>query len=162
MSVVWRKETLLQQLDLSGLERWPEGNQATVWASLAEYRDIISLELGELGCMDLVKHEIRVTDDEPFRERFQRTPLWWWMKSIPTWRKCWEGFLSTSPYPRSHWKPSWSRIFLLFGPEGRLLTDCHGWSFETIHCLHHGKFRIFLNANLCHLDCAMPQLHFKD
>ena len=31
-----------------------------------------SLEPGELDCTDLAKHEIRVTDDEPLKERFQR------------------------------------------------------------------------------------------
>ena len=39
---------------------------------LAEYHDIFSLESGELGCMDLAKHEIKVVDDEPFKERFWR------------------------------------------------------------------------------------------
>ena len=38
---------------------------------LAEYH-IFSLEPGELCCMDLVKHEIRVADDEPFKEMFWR------------------------------------------------------------------------------------------
>ena len=33
-----------------------------------------SLEPGELGCADLAKHEIRVVDDEPFKEWFQRIP----------------------------------------------------------------------------------------
>ena len=32
------------------------------------------LEPGELGCTGLVKHEIRVVDDEPFKERFWRIP----------------------------------------------------------------------------------------
>ena len=72
MSVEWRKETLLHQLDLSGLEKWSEENQAAAQALFAEYPDIFSLEPGELGCTDLAKHEIRVTDDEPLKERFQR------------------------------------------------------------------------------------------
>ena len=40
MSVEWRKETLFQQLDLSGLEGWFEGNQAAAQALVAEYHDI--------------------------------------------------------------------------------------------------------------------------
>ena len=41
---------------------------------LAEYHYILSLEPEELGCTDLVKHEIRVIDDKPFKERFWRIP----------------------------------------------------------------------------------------
>ena len=70
MVVGQRKKLLFQQLDLSGLDKWLDGNQAAAQSLLAEYNDIFSLESGELGCMDLVKHEIRVVDDEPFKERF--------------------------------------------------------------------------------------------
>ena len=72
MSVEQRKEMLFQQLELSGLEGWSDKNQAAARVLLAEYHDILSFEPGELGCTDLAKHEIRVTDDEPFKERFQR------------------------------------------------------------------------------------------
>ena len=33
-----------------------------------------SLEPGELGCTNLAKHKIRVVDNEPFKEQFQRIP----------------------------------------------------------------------------------------
>ena len=39
-------------------------------ALLTEYHNIFSLEPGELGCMDLAKHQTWVVDDEPFKERF--------------------------------------------------------------------------------------------
>ena len=74
ISAEWRKDILFQQLDLSGLEGWSEGNQAAAHALLAEYHDIFSLEPGELGCTDLAKHKIRVVDDEPFKQQFQRIP----------------------------------------------------------------------------------------
>ena len=74
MSVEWRKKMLFQQLELSGLEGWSDKNQSATRVLLAEYYDIFSLEPGELGCTDLVKHEIRVIDDEPFKERFWRIP----------------------------------------------------------------------------------------
>ena len=95
MSVEWRKETLFQQLDLSGLEGWSEGNQAAASALLVEYHDILSLEPGELGCTDLVKHEISITEDKSFNERFQRISLKWWMKFIHMWRKCLKWVLFT-------------------------------------------------------------------
>ena len=74
VSVEWRREVLFQQLDISGLEGWSDKNQVATHALLAEYHDIFSLEPAEMGCTDLVKHEIRVDDDEPFKERFQRIP----------------------------------------------------------------------------------------
>ena len=69
MSVEQRKEVLCQQLELSGLEGWSEKNQAAARVLLAEYHDIFSLEPGKMGCTDLVKDEIPVIDDEPFKER---------------------------------------------------------------------------------------------
>ena len=39
---------------------------------LMEYHDIFSLDDNELGCASQVKHNIKVTDDEPFKEQFQR------------------------------------------------------------------------------------------
>ena len=53
MMVEQRKELLFPQLDLSGLDKWSDGNQAAVQAILAEYHYIFSLEPGELGCMVL-------------------------------------------------------------------------------------------------------------
>ena len=38
-----RKETLVQQMDLSGLERWSEGSQSAGQTLLAEYHDIFPL-----------------------------------------------------------------------------------------------------------------------
>ena len=76
-SIEQRKELLFQQLDLSGLEGWSSKNWAASCTLLAEYHDICSLEPGELGCDELVKHEIKVIDDEPLKERFWRilTPM---------------------------------------------------------------------------------------
>ena len=73
-SVEQRKEALFQQLDLSGLEGWSPQNWAAACTLLAEYHNIFSLELGQFGCTDLAKHEIKVTDDEPFKEKCQRIP----------------------------------------------------------------------------------------
>ena len=74
MSIEHRKEMLLQQLDLAGLEGWSRANCTSAHVLLTKYHDIFSLEPREFGCMGLVKHEIRVVDDEPFKERFQRIP----------------------------------------------------------------------------------------
>ena len=46
------------------------------WARelLMEYHDIFSLDNNELGCASQVKHSIKVTDDEPFKNQFRRIP----------------------------------------------------------------------------------------
>ena len=74
MATERRKEMLIQQLDLSELEGWSGANHTSGHALLIEYHDIFSLESGELGCMSLKNHELRVVDDEPFKERFQMIP----------------------------------------------------------------------------------------
>ena len=74
MSIEHRKEMLLQQLDLSGLEGWFGTNHTSAHALLTEYHDIFLLESGELACTGLAKHDIRIVDDDPFKERFWRIP----------------------------------------------------------------------------------------
>ena len=39
-----------------------------------EYHDIFSLDDNKLGCTSQVKHSIKVTDDEPFKEQFRHIP----------------------------------------------------------------------------------------
>ena len=70
LSVEERKDKLMTTLDLSGLNQWPK--EKARWASelLMEYHDIFSLDDNELGCASQVKHSIKVTDNEPFKERF--------------------------------------------------------------------------------------------
>ena len=70
ISVQQRKEALFQQPALSGLDGWSTKNWAATHVLLAEYHNILSLEPEELSCIDLEKYEIKVTDDEPFKERF--------------------------------------------------------------------------------------------
>ena len=65
---------LLQQVDLSGLDGQSAATCTSPCALLTKYHDIFSLEPGDLCCTGLAKHEIRVVDDEPFKERFWRIP----------------------------------------------------------------------------------------
>ena len=66
MSIEHRKETVLQQLDISGLEGWSGANCISAHALLTENHNFFLLEPGEYGWTGLVKHEIRVVDNEPF------------------------------------------------------------------------------------------------
>ena len=68
------KDKLMTTLDLSGLDRWPKEKVGWARKLLMEYHDIFSLDDNELGCASQVKHSIKVTDDEPFKEWFRRIP----------------------------------------------------------------------------------------
>ena len=39
------------------------------------YHDVFALESNELGCTSAIEHEIRIENDEPFKEWFQHIPL---------------------------------------------------------------------------------------
>ena len=68
LMVMQRHGKLFNELDLSGLNSWaPELADAAHWL-LAEYHDIFSLDLAELGCTHSTEHTIKVTDDTPFKE----------------------------------------------------------------------------------------------
>ena len=70
LSVEECKEKLMATLDLSGLDQWPEEKAEHACKLLMEYHDIFLLDNNELGCTSQVKHNIKVTNDEPFKERF--------------------------------------------------------------------------------------------
>ena len=61
-------------LDLSGLDQWPEEKAEHAQELLMEYHDIFSLDENELGCTSQVQHNIKVTNNEPFKERCQLIP----------------------------------------------------------------------------------------
>ena len=68
------QEKLIASLDLSGLDKWPTEKVEQACKLLSEYHDVFSLEDNELGCTSQVKHSIKVTNDEPFKECFRRIP----------------------------------------------------------------------------------------
>ena len=74
LSVEEHKEKLITTLDLSGLDRWPKEKVGRARELLMEYHDIFSLNDNELGCASQVKHNIKVTDNEPFKEGFRLIP----------------------------------------------------------------------------------------
>ena len=59
---------LFNELDLSGLDLWaPELANEAHWL-LADYHNVFSLDLAQLGCTHSTEHTIKVTDDTPFKE----------------------------------------------------------------------------------------------
>ena len=95
MPIEWRKEMLLQQLDLSGLEGWSGANHASAHALPTGFHDVFSLEPGDLGCINLAKHEFRVVDDEPFKEILKDSTSFGRGSEGPHEWKCWKWVLFT-------------------------------------------------------------------
>ena len=71
-----RQDLLLEKLDSSGLEAWPEDQAGKARSLLKEYHDIFSLEKHDMGHTNATKHKIVLKDpDTPlFKERFRRIP----------------------------------------------------------------------------------------
>ena len=74
MSVVVRQEKLLEKLNLDGLAHWSPRNAAGARELVLVYHDVFALESNELGCTSAIKHEIRIKNNESFKEQFQRIP----------------------------------------------------------------------------------------
>ena len=51
-----------------------EENKERALNLLAKYHDIFTLEDGEMGCTEVTKHKIKVTDLKPFKERPRNIP----------------------------------------------------------------------------------------
>ena len=69
-----RISKILKQLDLTGIESWMEQQQNSVKKLLEEYQHLFALNLKELGRTSLVQHEIKLSNDKPFKERYRRIP----------------------------------------------------------------------------------------
>ena len=63
-----RHGKLFDELDLSGFNSWAPKLADAACRLLAEYHDVFSLDLAELGCTHSTEHTIKVTDDTPFKE----------------------------------------------------------------------------------------------
>ena len=71
-----RQALLLEKLDLSGLEVWPQEQAEKAHSLLKEYHDIFSLEKRDMGHTNTTKHKIVLKDPDtlPFKEHFHRIP----------------------------------------------------------------------------------------
>ena len=71
-----RQDLLLEKLDLTGLEAWPEDQAGKAHSLLKEYHDIFLLEKCDMGHTNATKHKIVLKDPDtpPFKERFHRIP----------------------------------------------------------------------------------------
>ena len=71
-----RQDLLLEKLDLSGLEAWPQDQAGKAHSLLKEYHDIFLLDKRDMGHTNATKHKIVLKDpDTPlFKEHFHRIP----------------------------------------------------------------------------------------
>ena len=69
-----RQDLLLEKLDLSDLEAWPQEQAEQAHSLLKEYHDIFSLEKCDMGHTSTTKHKIVLKDPDtlPFKEHFHR------------------------------------------------------------------------------------------
>ena len=76
LSETERQDLLLEKLDLSGLEVWPEKQAEQARSLLKEYHDIFSLEKRDMGHTNATEHKIVLKDPDtpPFKKRFRRIP----------------------------------------------------------------------------------------
>ena len=63
----------MSKRDLTGIESWME-QQYLVKKLLEEYQHLFALNLKELGRTSLVQHEIKLSNNIPFKERYRRIP----------------------------------------------------------------------------------------
>ena len=65
---------ILEKIDLAGIKSWMEQQQYSVKKLLEEYQHLFALNLKELGKTSLVQHEIKLSNNIPFKERYRRIP----------------------------------------------------------------------------------------
>lgn len=61
----------IESLDLSAL---PDHEQTSVRSLLYKYQSVFSAHDGDLGCTNLISHDIPLLDDVPVRQRYRRIP----------------------------------------------------------------------------------------
>ena len=121
---VWQRHgKLFDELDLIGLDSWPLELANAACQLLAEYHNVFSLDPAELGCTHSIKHMIKVTDDTPFKEQFNRIPP---LLVEEVWNHLQEMLESGTIRPsQSAW---WNAVVLVRKKNGRLqfcIDFCH-------------------------------------
>ena len=69
-----RSDRLFSRLDLSGMEDWPDDIQHEAVELFKEYHHLFALSDLELGCTSNIKHEIKLNNEVPFKDRYRRIP----------------------------------------------------------------------------------------
>ena len=65
---------VLDQLNLEGLDQWTDDQQKAAKELLVASADVFSKDDLDLGKCNILKHDIKITDPQPFKERYRRIP----------------------------------------------------------------------------------------
>ena len=65
---------VLHQLNLEGLDNWTKDQQRAAKDLLVDSADVFSKDDLDLGKCNILKHDIKITDPQPFKERYRRIP----------------------------------------------------------------------------------------
>ena len=65
---------VLDQLNLEGLDNWTENQQRAAKELLIDSADVFSKDDLDLGKCNILKHDIKIMDPQPFKERYRRIP----------------------------------------------------------------------------------------
>ena len=65
---------ILNQLDLGEINTWSEEQQHAARKLLCDYSETFSKNDLDLGKCNILKHNIQLTDQQPFKERYRRIP----------------------------------------------------------------------------------------
>ena len=63
-------EKILGSQDLQGIESWNGQQQQSARSLIREYQHLFALTLNELGKTSLVQHDIKLSVETPFKERY--------------------------------------------------------------------------------------------
>ena len=69
-----RRDNIFSKLDLTSYDNWTQDQHDMMDAAIEHYHHIFAVEHLELGRTNLVKHEIKLTNYVPFKERYRRIP----------------------------------------------------------------------------------------
>ena len=70
-----REELLFSKIDLSGAQSWDPSLIAEARQLFCKFTHIFSLESTDMGHTSMVKHQIKLDNYTPFKERYRRIPL---------------------------------------------------------------------------------------
>ena len=65
---------MLSKLNLTGIQEWPDDLQQQVHDLMVEYQHLFALNDLELGKTSKVKHEIKLSNPVPFKDRYRWLP----------------------------------------------------------------------------------------
>ena len=69
-----KQKKLNEKLDLSGIEHWTEEQKSQAWQLFVDFGWLFALESNDLGHTNVVKHDIKLDDYTPFKERYHQIP----------------------------------------------------------------------------------------